>query len=74
MHFSSFLLTALAGSLAASAASLTPRSPYLVKEIHNVTNRWKQVGAPASDQHIHLQIGLTQSRFDELEKHLYEGD
>lgn len=72
MHFTSFL-TALTGILTVPASALTARSPYLVKETHNVPNRWKQVGAPAPDHYIYLQIGLTQSRFDDLERHLYEG-
>jgi tripeptidyl-peptidase-1 len=73
MHFISFLLIVLTGILTVPASALAASSPYFVKETHKVPNRWKQVGAPAPDQCIYLQIGLTQSRFDDLERHLYEG-
>ena len=74
MRFTSLLLTAFAGASAVSGFNIrTPRSPYLVKETHNVPSRWKHVGTPASSHIIYLQIGLTQSRFDELETQLYEG-
>ena len=71
MHFPALLL--LAGTTAVSASGLSQRSPYLLKETHNVPNRWKEVGAPAPDHVIYLQIGLRQSNFEELEEHLYEG-
>ena len=71
MHLSALLL--LAGTTAASASAFAQRSPYLLKETHNVPPRWKEVGAPASDHVIYLQIGLRQSNFEKLEEHLYEG-
>lgn len=33
---------------------------------------WQKVSAAPADHIIHLRIGLPQSRFDELERHLYE--
>jgi tripeptidyl-peptidase-1 len=49
------------------------RSPYAVKETHPVPKRWLEIGPAPGEHKIILQIGLKQSRFDELEQHLYEG-
>ena len=57
----------------ASASPLRIRSPYSLKEAHPVLKSWAEI-APAPAEHIiQLQIGLKQSQFDELERHLYEG-
>lgn len=67
----SHLLLLLAA--AASASPLRARSNYQVKEKFHVPRSWSRVG-PAPNEHvINLQIGLKQSQFDELEKHLYQG-
>lgn len=73
MHFSFLLLTAIAGASAVPGSTINTRSPYRVKETHNVPARWRNIGEPASDHRINLQIGLTPSNFEELERHLYEG-
>ena len=49
------------------------RSPYVVKDKHHVPNRWSNIGAAPADKFINLHIGLRQSQFNELERHLYEG-
>ena len=49
------------------------RSPYAVKDKHHVPNRWSNIGPAPADTLINLHIGLRQSQFDELERHLYEG-
>jgi len=49
------------------------RSPYIVKDVHNVPNRWWKVGPAPAHKVINLHIGLKQGQFDELERHLYEG-
>ena len=49
------------------------RSPYVVKDTHNVPNKWYRVGPAPANKIINLHIGLRQSQFDELERHLYEG-
>jgi tripeptidyl-peptidase I len=68
----SAVVTALLAGFA-SASPLRIRSPYAVKETHPVPRQWSKV-APAPENHIiQLQIGLKQSQFDELERHLYEG-
>jgi hypothetical protein len=67
------VLFALTAATFGLASLLPPRSSYVVKEVHPVPRRWTRIG-PAPRQHlIELQIGLKQNRFDELEKHLYEG-
>lgn len=61
--------------LAAQAAIATPikaRSPYAVKETHHVPRDWTKMERARGDHVIHLQIGLKQGNFDELERHLYE--
>lgn len=60
--------------LAANAASLPRRisSSYALKEAHNVPRTWTQLGPAPRDHMLDLQIGLKQSRFDELERHLLE--
>lgn len=50
------------------------RSPYTVKDTHRVPMKWTKIGTPAPDQKVRLTIGLKQSRFDELERHLNEGN
>ena len=56
-----------------SASRLRTRSPYVVKDNHPVPPSWEIVAPAPSEEHIHLQIGLKHGRFDELERHLYEG-
>ncbi|KAF2101176.1 subtilisin-like protein [Rhizodiscina lignyota] len=59
----------------AQAASLwkpEARSTYALKEAHNVPRQWTRVGPAPKDHIINLQIGLKQSQFEDLERHLYE--
>ena len=65
------ILTALLGF--ASASPLRVRSPYVVKETHPVPSQWQKLAPAPKDHMIHLRIGLKQSQFNELERHLYEG-
>lgn len=65
-----------AAAIAVQPAFGTPikaRTAYDVKEIHNVPRKWKNVGRAPADHKLHLQIGLKQDNFDELNRHLYEG-
>lgn len=49
------------------------RSRYVLKDNHPIPDSWYSEG-PAPSQHmINLQIGLKSDRFEELERHLYEG-
>lgn len=66
-------LLIILGATAAFASPLQTRSEYCVKEHHNVPPKWRRIGDAPSRHVINLQIGLKQSRFDELEKHLYLG-
>ena len=45
---------------------------YAVKESHPLPGGWSCLERAASYHEIELQIGLSQSRFDELEQALYE--
>jgi hypothetical protein len=50
-----------------------PSSSYQLKEYHHVPRSWSRTGAAPPDHIISLRVGLKQSRFDELEKNLFEG-
>ncbi|KKY15785.1 putative tripeptidyl-peptidase 1 precursor [Diplodia seriata] len=69
-------LTALISLAAAAqgvlASPIRARSPYAVKETHYVPRQWSRAGRAPDDHVLHLHIGLKQSQFDELERHLYE--
>ena len=52
---------------------LRSRSPYAIKDSHNVPSMWNEVGPAPADKLMNLHIGLKQGQFDELERHLYEG-
>ncbi|KAF4546234.1 Tripeptidyl-peptidase 1 precursor protein [Lasiodiplodia theobromae] len=66
------LLSVAAATQAVLATPIRARTPYAVKESHYVPRQWSKTG-PAPESHvIHLHIGLKQSQFDELERHLYE--
>lgn len=70
---SSALLALVAAVGTAAGSPLSVRSPYAVKDSHHVPRQWSNVGAAPPNHIINLQIGLKQSQFDELERHLYEG-
>jgi tripeptidyl-peptidase I len=73
MYILTTLLSASLGIQAAFASPIRTRTPYKVKETHFVPRRWTQRGRAPGSHMIHMQIGLKQSQFDELERHLYEG-
>jgi tripeptidyl-peptidase-1 len=67
----------LALCLAAGEAFAAPtpnHATYAVKESHPVPSKWENIGKAPGDHVINLQIAVKQSRFDELEKHLLEGE
>jgi tripeptidyl-peptidase-1 len=55
------------------ASPTRSRALYAVKETHPVPGKWTRVGPAPENRLLRLQIGLTQGRFHELEKHLYQG-
>ncbi|KAI1422464.1 tripeptidyl-peptidase 1 precursor [Xylaria sp. FL1777] len=59
---------------AAQVVLATPvaRSGYSLKDSHHVPRGWAKVKRAPADHVLNLQIGLKQSNFAELEKHLYE--
>jgi len=69
----SFAIVALFAGIVASTP-LRARSPYVVKETHFPPRKWKNIGPAPADHVVNLQIGLKQSQFDELERHLHEGE
>jgi hypothetical protein len=46
---------------------------YALKSFHHVPRKWSRIGDAPPDHVLTLQIGLKQSRFDEVLKHLNEG-
>jgi tripeptidyl-peptidase-1 len=71
MHFSNAILAAISACYV--LATPIARSPYVVKETHFVPNEWSRQERSHGGKTIQLQIGLKQGRFDELDRHLYEG-
>lgn len=71
------LSTLLSAAIAAQAVLASPiraRSPYSVKETHYAPREWTKLNRANGESLIELQIGLKQGNFDELERHLYEGE
>jgi len=48
-------------------------SRYAVKETFKVPSSFRRVADAPAGQLIRLQVALSQNRFDELERRLYEG-
>lgn len=69
----SFILSVIVATRAALGTPIRTRTPYSVKETHSVPSRWTQAGRADRGHMLHLQIGLKQGNFDELERQLYEG-
>ena len=66
----------LVAGLLASSSVATPiqaRSPYAVKDSHFVPPKWRQISPAPPYHNINLRIAVKQNKFDDLERHLYEG-
>ena len=72
-HLRSVSLALLAASTTILSSPLRSRTEYAVKDTHNVPSKWLQIGPAPGHKLLNLHIGLKQSQFDELERHLYEG-
>lgn len=58
-----------------SLSSATPlKSRYVVKETHRAPAGFSNLGEAPANHNIRLSVGLKQSQFGELERHLYEGE
>jgi hypothetical protein len=68
------LLSAAIAAQAIVASPIRARSPYVVKETHYAPHGWTKQERTKGDHVIRLQIGLKQGNFEELERHLYEGE
>lgn len=67
-------LLLLAGLVASGLTTpLSKRKEYAVKDSHYVPIGWRKAAKAPADHVMNLQIGLKQSRFEELERQLYEG-
>ena len=56
-----------------AASPVSRRTDLVVKDIHPAPRRWSNLGPAPAEHLMHLKIGLIQSHFSELERHLYEG-
>lgn len=72
-HFYSVPLALLAASTTILSSPLQSRTDYAVKDTHVVPKKWSKIGPAPGHALLHLHIGLKQSQFAELERHLYEG-
>jgi tripeptidyl-peptidase-1 len=70
--FVKILFTVAVAAQAAFGTPIQSRSVYAVKERHNLPRGWKNAGRASKSQMMYLRIGVKQSKFDELERHLYE--
>jgi len=70
---SNVLTILLLGANSVLGAETRLHSQYAVKDRHYVPKQWSRIGPAPADHLIRLQIGLKQSQFSELERHLYEG-
>lgn len=50
------------------------RSAYAVKETHTAPRKWTRAGRAPANAVLKLAIGVKQGNFEELERHLYEGE
>lgn len=57
----------------ATAGPVVRRSDLAIKDYHQAPKAWSNIGPAPEDHLIHLKIGLSQGRFNELERHLHEG-
>jgi len=71
LGLSNLLVVAVAAQ-AVFANPIKVRTDYAVKEVHLAPRRWASAGRAPSNHMLHLQIGLKQERFDELEQQLLE--
>ncbi len=69
----STLFVAQAAGIGGIARSANRARNIEVKETHAPPRRWTRLDRAPKDHVIHLQIGIKQSNFAELERHLYEG-
>lgn len=73
MRTSALFLTLAVAIDAAIASPVLRRAGYALKESTRAPRKWARVGEAPSDAEMVFSIGLQQSRFDELERQLYEG-
>ncbi|MCJ1442334.1 MAG: hypothetical protein MMC23_002828 [Stictis urceolatum] len=73
MYFSSFTALLVCAGAAVGSPVQKREYKYALKEEHFAPHGWTDVGPAPGNHLLNLEIGLKQSQFDELERHLYEG-
>jgi tripeptidyl-peptidase-1 len=71
LGLSIFLSVAVAAQIILGTP-IRARTEYSVKETHPIPRGWSPAGRAHGNHMLHLQIGLKQENFDELDRHLYE--
>jgi tripeptidyl-peptidase-1 len=66
-------LLLLASAVVASPIDKLQVREYAVKSFHHTPRKWQRFGAAPPDHVLELQIGLKQSKIDDLLQHLNEG-
>lgn len=67
------LLVALLAVQDAVSSPIHVRTSYAVKETHRAPHRWVRTERAAPEKILHLQIGVKQGNFDELDRQLSAG-
>ncbi len=70
----SVLLTIAVAVQAVFGTPIKSRTAYAVRETHRAPRKWTKLGRAPAEKMLNLQIGVKQSQFEELERHLYEGE
>lgn len=73
MYGVSILLTIAIAVEAAVSTPIQARTAYSIKGKHPVPRQWTRRDRAPRTQMLQLQIGVKQSNFADLERHLYEG-
>jgi tripeptidyl-peptidase-1 len=66
-------LLLLVSSVVASPIDKLQKREFAVKSFHHTPRKWQRFGAAPPNHVLELQIGLKQSKIDDLLRHLNEG-
>lgn len=69
----SVLLTIAVAAQAVFGSPIQSRTAYAVKETHYLPRGWVKTGRASAERMLNINIGVKQSQFNELERHVYEG-
>lgn len=73
MFVTTIFLAVFAATRVVFSTPIQPRPRYSIKESHRAPQKWTRLGRAPRSRMLSLQIGVKQSQFETLERHLYEG-